>query len=318
MTAAEQSGLEARLRRVLAERYHDKHPFNLRMHEGALSREEIQTWARNRYYYQTRIPLKDSVILTKSGDPAFRREWVQRIHDHDGVAAGEGGLERWLDLAEAVGLGRGEVESLSGVLPGVRAACDDYVQLVQERSLLEAVAASLTEMAAGEIMKVRLAAFEKHYPWVGERGLAYFRSRVQQAPRDAGWGLAWVLRHARTSEHAERCVAALETKCAILWRLLDAVEHAHRRPRPAPGVRRRRDPQDGRATVVLPERAVRLNESGEEILDLCDGTRSADAIARELQARHPEIGGVVPDVHAFLSEMERLGVLRCEGEGDAG
>jgi pyrroloquinoline-quinone synthase len=301
--------LEARLRRVLAERYHDKHPFNVRMHEGELSREEIQTWVCNRYYYQTRIPLKDSVILTKSGDPAFRREWVQRIHDHDGVAPGEGGLARWLDLAEVVGLERAEVESLAGVLPGVRAACDDYVRLVEERDLLEAVASSLTEMAAGEIMKVRLAAFEKHYPWVGERGLAYFRSRVEQAPRDATWGLAWVLENARTPEEADRCVAALEKKCEILWRLLDAVEHAHRVPRLAPAAQRRRDPRDGRATVVLPERAVRLNESGEEILDLCDGSRSADAIARELAERHPEIHGVVADVHAFLAEMERLGVL---------
>jgi pyrroloquinoline-quinone synthase len=301
--------LEGRLRRVLAERYHDTHPFNVRMHEGTLSRDEIQTWVRNRYYYQTRIPLKDSVILTKSGDPAFRREWVQRIHDHDGIAPGDGGLERWLDLAEVVGLERGEVESLAGVLPGVRAACDDYVRLVEERELLEAVASSLTEMAAGEIMKVRLVAFEKHYPWVGERGLAYFRSRVQQAPRDAHWGLAWVLANARTPEDADRCVAALEKKCEILWRLLDAVEHAHRIPRLSKAAQRRADPQDGRATVVIPERAVRLNESGEEILDLCDGAHTADAIGRELGARHPEIAGVVPDVHAFLADMERLGVL---------
>lgn len=301
--------LEGRLRRVLAERYHDKHPFNVRMHEGALQRAEIQTWVRNRYYYQTRIPLKDSVILTKSGDPAFRREWVQRIHDHDGVAPGEGGLARWLDLAECVGLELADVESLVGVLPGVRAACDDYVRLVEERDLLEAVAASLTEMAAGEIMKVRLAAFEKHYAWVGERGLAYFRSRVEQAPRDAGWGLAWVLTNARSPEDAERCVAALEKKCEILWRLLDAVERAHRTPRLSKSAQRRADPQDGRTTVVVPERAVRLNESGEEILDLCDGAHTADAIARELRARHPEIAGVEPDVHAFLADMERLGVL---------
>jgi coenzyme PQQ biosynthesis protein PqqD len=231
------------------------------------------------------------------------------------VAPGEGGLERWLDLADVVGLERSEVESLAAVLPGVRAACDDYVRLVEERDLLEAVASSLTEMAAGEIMKVRLAAFEKHYPWVGERGLAYFRSRVEQAPRDATWGLAWVLAKARTPDDADRCVAALEKKCEILWRLLDAVEHAHRVPRLSPAAQRRRDPQDGRATVVLPERAVRLNESGEEILDLCDGTRTADAIARELAARHPEIAGVVPDVHAFLSEMERLGVLRAVPPG---
>jgi len=300
---------EARLRGVLDERYHHRHPFNRRMHEGSLSREELQTWVRNRYYYQTRIPLKDSVILTKSGDPAFRREWVQRIHDHDGTAEREGGLELWLRLAEAVGLERAEVEDLSSVLPGVRDACDDYVRLVEERDLVEAVASSLTELAAGKIMHVRIEAFERHYPWVGEEGLRYFRSRTTQAPKDAGWGLPWVLEHASDAEEQRRCVAALEAKCDILWRLLDAVEAAHRVPRLSAGARRRDDPQDGRPTVVLPERAVRLNDSGREILDLCDGKRSADAIARTLRLRHPEVEAIEPDVHGFLAEMERLGVL---------
>jgi pyrroloquinoline-quinone synthase len=300
---------EARLRGVLDERYHHRHPFNRRMHEGALSREELQTWVRNRYYYQTRIPLKDSLILTKSGDPAFRREWVQRIHDHDGTAEREGGLELWLRLAEAVGLERSAVEDLSGVLPGVRDACDDYVRLVEERDLVEAVASSLTELAAGEIMHVRIEAFERHYPWVGEEGLRYFRSRTTQAPKDAGWGLPWVLDHATRADVQQRCVAALEAKCDILGRLLDAVAAAHRVPRLTAAARRRDDPQDGRPTVVLPERAVRLNDSGREILDLCDGKRSADAIARTLRLRHPEVEAIEPDVHGFLAEMERLGVL---------
>jgi pyrroloquinoline-quinone synthase len=300
---------EARLRGVLAERYHDRHPFNLRMHEGALSREELRTWALNRYYYQTRIPLKDSLILTKAGDPAFRREWIQRIHDHDGARPGEGGLAMWLDLAEAAGCDRAEVEGCESVLPGVRDACDYYVRLVESRDLLESVAASLTEMAAGEIMVVRLAAFEKHYPWVGEQGLRYFRSRTTQAPRDARFGMAWVLEHARTEDEQRRCVAALEKKCEILWRLLDAVEAAHRVPALSPRAQRRTDPHDGVVTLVVPERAVRINESGAEILDLCDGARTADAVARAIRRRHPAVHGVVSDVHAFLDEMERLGVL---------
>lgn len=141
MTPAE---LEARLRAVLAARYHDRHPLNRRMHEGLLTPGELRTWVRNRYYYQTRIPIKDGIILAKAENPAFRREWVRRIHDHDGERAGEGGLELWLALAEAVGLDREEVRSLRRVLPGVRAACDDYVQLVQSSDLLASVAASLT------------------------------------------------------------------------------------------------------------------------------------------------------------------------------
>lgn len=304
------AAFEARLRAVGTERYHDKHPFNLRMHEGELSRAELQTWVRNRYYYQTRIPVKDSAILTKSGDPAFRREWVQRLHDHDGRAPGEGGLELWLRLAETVGLARDDVASLAGVLPGVRRACDAYVELVEGADLLVAVAASLTELFAGDIMKTRLAAFEKHYPWVDAEGLAYFRSRTTQAPRDARFGLAFVVENAKTRADQERCVAAVEKKCEILWSLLDAVEAAHRRPRLSPHVVLRDDDErPGGKVAVLSERAVRVNEAGCEILAACDGARTAEEIASLLRARHPDTPHVADDVHDFLGEMERLGVL---------
>jgi pyrroloquinoline-quinone synthase len=304
--------LEARVRAIGAERYHDKHPFNRRMHDGLLGREEIQLWVRNRYYYQTRIPLKDGLILAKSGDPAFRRDWVQRIHDHDGRAPGEGGLELWLRLADAVGLDRARVEDLSGVLPGVKDACDAYVRFVESNDLLASVAASLTELFAGDIMRVRIAAFEKHYPWVDAEGLRYFRSRTQQAPRDAAQGLAFVLAHARTDEDQARCLAALERKCEILWGLLDAIEEAGRRPRLSAHAQRRDDPADGALLVVLPERAVRVSESGREILALCDGARTVAAIASALRDRHPGVAGLEPDVHAFVAQMERLGVLVSE------
>lgn len=301
---------EAELRRVGTERYHDKHPFNVRMHAGELSRDEIQTWVRNRYYYQTRIPVKDSAILAKASDAAFRREWVQRLHDHDGRAAGEGGLELWLRLAETVGLDRGEVERLEGVLPGVRRACDAYVALVESSDLLTSVAASLTELFAGDIMATRIAAFERHYAWVDPDGLAYFRSRTRQAPRDASFGLAFVLEHARTREAQGRCLEALESKCEILWSLLDAIEASHRRPMLSAHVVLRDDEErPGRQIAVLPERGVRINESGGEILALCDGVATSDAIARTLTGRHPEIEQLGPDVHEFLEQMVRLGVL---------
>jgi pyrroloquinoline-quinone synthase len=299
---------EARLRRVGTERYHDKHPFNLRMHEGGLGRAEIQTWVRNRYYYQTRIPRKDAVILGKASDPAFRREWVQRLRDHDGEKPGEGGLELWLRLADAVGLDRDEVARLDDVLPGVRRACDAYVELVEQADLLTAVAASLTELFAGDIMTPRIAAFEKHYTWVDPAGLAYFRSRTTQAPRDAAFGLAFVLAHATTREAQQRCLAALERKCEILWSLLDAVEAAHRRPRLSRHAVLRDEGAAG-LLAVLPERGVRINESGREILDLCDGVRSAHEIAAALHARHPGVAEIRSDVHEFLDSMQRLGVV---------
>jgi pyrroloquinoline-quinone synthase len=301
--------LEARLRAILAERYHDRHPFNLRMHEGRLSPGELRSWVRNRYYYQTRIPVKDAHILGKAEDPAFRREWVERLRDHDGSRDEVGGLELWLRLADAVGLDREEVRSLRFVLPGVRAACDDYVRFVESHDLLASVAASLTELAAGGIMHERNAAFEKHYPWVDAGGLRYFRTRTAKAPRDGSFGLGFVLEHARTPEDEERCLEALRRKCEILWRLLDAVEAAQRRPRLCAHALVRKDPGDGRTLVVLPERAVRTSGSGDEILALCDGARSREEIVAELAARHPEVERLADDVHEFLEQMERLGVL---------
>jgi pyrroloquinoline-quinone synthase len=300
---------EARLRHILDERYHHRHPFNRRMHEGELTPDEIRTWVRNRYYYQTRIPLKDGRILSKAEDADFRRAWISRIQDHDGTASETGGLELWLHLAAAVGLDRDEVKSLRRVVPGVRAACDDYVDFVESHDLLESVASSLTEVAAGDLMRVRIAAFEKHYPWVDPEGLAYFQTRTTKAPRDGAFGLGFVLGNARTEEQQERCTAALERKCEILWNLLDAVEAAGRRPRVSPHVMKSRDEETGRTLLVLPERGVRLNASSDEILALCDGTRSVEAIVGELLERHPEEEHLAEDVCEFLEHMERLGVL---------
>jgi pyrroloquinoline-quinone synthase len=215
-----------RLRAEGASRYHDRHPFNLRMHACTLSREEVQRWVKNRFYYQTRIPIKDSIILSKMDDPALRRMWMHRLTDHDGTKDGEGGLFEWLLLARAVGLDPDDVRSCQHVLPGVRYACDAYVELVRERSLVEAVASSLTEAFAPDIMTTRIAAWEKHYPWVDMQSLAYFRSRVPRAARDAKEAIAFVSEHAKTRELQDACVRALVAKCTILWAMLDAVAEA--------------------------------------------------------------------------------------------
>jgi pyrroloquinoline-quinone synthase len=304
--------LEAKLRAIGDERYHHKHPFNLRMHAGELTHYEIQTWARNRYYYQTRIPLKDSLIVAKSGEASFRREWVQRIQDHDGTREREGGLALWIQLAEAVGLDGAEVERLEQVLPGVRRACDSYVELVETSDLLTSVAASLTEMFAGNIMHVRIAAFEKHYPWVNIDGLAYFRSRTTQAPRDAAWGLDYVKEHARSAEEQARCIGALERKCSILWSLLDAIERHCRRPVLTSHAALRFDEFEKAWLVVLPERALKLGGSSHTVVELCDGANSgADVAARmaELPDASPH---AAEEVDHFLAEMERAGAMRFE------
>jgi pyrroloquinoline-quinone synthase len=216
----------ARLREEGARRYHDAHPFHQRMHEGKLSRAELQAWVLNRYYYQTRIPIKDALILSKSESPEFRRLWIHRLVDHDGAQAGEGGLHQWLKLAEAAGLDPAEVASCARVLPGVRFACDGYVQLVRESPLVVAVASSLTEFFAPDLMSKRIAAWEQHYPWVAAAGLGYFRTRVTRARLDSEEGIAFVVAQAPTRALQEACVAALIRKTEVLWHLLDCVQLA--------------------------------------------------------------------------------------------
>ena len=213
-----------RLRGVLERRYHHLHPFNQRMHRGELSREELQLWVANRFYYQINIPVKDALILANCPEREVRQQWIQRIIDHDGRPGEEGGIEAWLRLAEAMGVARTELVAQRRLLPGVRFAVDAYVQFCRSQPWLEAVAASLTELFAPLIVKERLAAMLSHYRWVDPAGLQYFRNRLHQAPRDAEYALALVTERLRSPHEQARATAALEFKCDVLWCLLDAVE----------------------------------------------------------------------------------------------
>jgi pyrroloquinoline-quinone synthase len=216
---------EQRIRDVLAQRYHHLHPFNQRMHEGALSPEELRGWVANRFYYQQVIPIKDAFLLSKL-PWEYRREWIQRLIDHDGTRPGEGGLEAWLRLGEAAGLSRVDLLEHRFLVPAARFACDAYVAFVRDHSWVEGVASSLTELSAPTIMEVRISAFKEHYPWVKPEGLEYFQSRLTQGPRDASHALPIVLEHARTREAQQGALDAVGVKCDILGAFLDAVAAA--------------------------------------------------------------------------------------------
>ncbi|ADB75125.1 pyrroloquinoline-quinone synthase PqqC [Geodermatophilus obscurus] len=212
--------------REQSRRYHDQHPFSRRMNEGELGREQIRCWVTNRFAYQAAIPRKDAAILANCPDRQVRRRWIRRIHDHDGTADGEGGIEAWLRLGEAVGLGREEMEDQRHVVPGVRFAVDAYVTFARTRPWVEAVASSLTELFAPDLMAERLAAFERHYTWIDPQGLAYFRARLTQAPRDSAHALEVVTEHCRTPGTQAAALAALSFKCDVLWSMLDAIDRA--------------------------------------------------------------------------------------------
>ncbi|MGC5749138.1 pyrroloquinoline-quinone synthase PqqC [Gluconobacter sp. NFX36] len=227
MTLLTPDQLEARLRQIGAERYHNRHPFHRKLHDGLLTKQQVQAWALNRYYYQAKIPAKDATLLARLPTAELRREWRRRIEDHDGTEPGTGGVARWLVLTDGLGLDRDYVESTDGLLPATRFAVDAYVNFVRDRSILAAIASSLTELFSPTIISERVSGMLRHYDFISEETLAYFTPRLTQAPRDSDFALAYVRENARTPEQQREVLGALKFKCSVLWSMLDALDYAY-------------------------------------------------------------------------------------------
>jgi pyrroloquinoline-quinone synthase len=219
--------LEQRLREIGATRYHNLHPFHGLLHGGKLNKGQVQAWALNRYYYQSTIPIKDAVVISRFRDRDIRVEWRHRIEDHDGNVGTEGGIERWLKLTEGLGLDTSYVESAEGILPATRFAVDAYVHFVRDQTPLEAIASSLTELFAPNLHEERISGMLSHYDFVNPEIMSYFRRRLEQAPRDANFALDFVKKNATTPAEREAVCNALIFKTNVLWVQLDALYHAY-------------------------------------------------------------------------------------------
>ncbi len=229
--------MEAALRQIGKQRYHIHHPFHKMLHSGGCTIDQVRAWALNRYCYQRTIPIKDATMLARLDSVEMRREWRSRIVDHDGEVDDhpEGGLRRWLALTDGLGFDRDYVTSMRGALPATRFACDAYVAFVRDRSELEAVASSLTELFSPTIIQQRVSGMLTDYDFISEDVLRYFGCRLSQAPRDADWALAYVKEHARNREQQEAALDALRFKCAMLWSQLDALYHVYVNSHDFPG-----------------------------------------------------------------------------------
>ncbi|MSP43243.1 MAG: pyrroloquinoline quinone biosynthesis protein PqqC [Alphaproteobacteria bacterium] len=222
--------LEAALRDIGAQRYHNRHPFHQLLHAGKLSKGQLQAWALNRFYYQSRIPMKDAGLMSRTSDPDLRREWIRRISDHDGAGPDTGGIERWLRLTSGLGLDTEYVMSETGILAATKFAVDAYVRYVREQSLLQAVASSLTELFAATLIQERVAAMLANYAYVDKKILSYFDARLTQAPQDSSFALAYCQKHAVTVAQQQDVLDALYFKCDVLWAQLDALHGAYVSP----------------------------------------------------------------------------------------
>ncbi len=218
---------EARLRDK-GTSYHIHHPFHVMMAEGKLTQKQLQGWVANRFYYQIAIPVKDAAILSNCPDREIRREWIQRILDHDGFRIGgiddAGGIEAWIRLGEAVGLTREDVTSLRHLAPAARFAVDAYINFARRQPWQEAIASSLTELFAPHIHQQRIETWPEKYPWVKTEGLQYFKNRLTQARRDVQHGLRFTLDYFSQSRALqERALEILQFKLDVLWALADAI-----------------------------------------------------------------------------------------------
>ena len=336
--------LEAALRDIGARRYHNLHPFHRLLHDGKLNKDQVRAWALNRYYYQAMIPVKDAAVLARMTDASLRRVWRQRIVDHDGDAPGDGGIERWLKLAEGVGFRRDYVESTDGILSATKFSVEAYVHFVSERSLLEAIASSLTEMFSPNIISERVSGMLKNYEFITKDTLAYFEKRMTQAPRDADFALDYVKRHATTPALQRQAMAALTFKCNVLWTQLDALYFAYVTPGMIPpdawtpgtglvsetqtqapgtgrlsaadvprlprGVRMRFDQTRDKHVLLAPERTFDLDDNAVAVLNLVDGRTSVAAIADRLGQTYAADPRVIEvDVLAMLNDLAAKRVL---------
>ena len=218
---------EQKLREIGAERYHDNCRFHHLLHSGKLNKGQVQAWSINRYYYQINISIKDSALMSRIKDPSLRRIWIKRILDHDGRKGDEGGIERWYKLTDGLGLDRDYVKSTKGVLPATKFAVDAYVSYVKERSLLEGVTSSLTELFAPKIHKERIVGMLENYNFINDITMAYFKKRVDQATDDADFVLDYALKNAKTREEQESVCNALKFKTDVLWVMQDALYHSY-------------------------------------------------------------------------------------------
>ena len=336
--------LEAALRDIGARRYHILHPFHRLLHDGKLSKDQVRAWALNRYYYQAMIPVKDAAVLARMQDAHLRRIWRQRIVDHDGDAPGDGGIERWLKLAEGVGFSRDYVLSTNGILSATKFSVEAYVHFVSEKPLPEAIASSLTEMFSPTIISERVAGMLKNYDFITKDTLAYFEKRLTQAPRDADFALGYVKRHATTPELQRKAMAALTFKCQVLWTQLDALYFAYVAPGMVPpdawqpgeglvdaasggavapsafrgsdvprlprGVRLRFDDVRGKHVLLAPERTFDLDDNAVAVLKLVDGTRSVSDIAGALAETYAADRSVIEaDILVMLADLAQKRVL---------
>jgi pyrroloquinoline-quinone synthase len=230
VTALSADALETELRRIGAERYHNLHPFHRLLHSGRLDRGQVQAWALNRYCYQAAVPRKDLALMSRMTDPAIRRAWRSRVIEHDGSSDDEGGIERWLRLTDGLGLKRAYVVSMAGVLPAVRFAVEAYVHFAGERTTLESIASSLTELFAPQIHEERISGMLANYDFISDNVMQYFRRRLVEAPKDVAFALDYVKREAVTAEQQQAVLDALRFKCDVLWAQLDALHFAYVEP----------------------------------------------------------------------------------------
>ena len=152
---------------------------------------------------------------------------IKRIFDHDGRKGDEGGIERWYKLTDGLGFKKRICKVNRWDFPATKFAVDAYVSFVKEKSLLEGVTSSLTELFAPKIHKERIVGMLENYDFINDITMAYFKKRVDQATDDADFVLDYAIKNAKTREEQESVCDALKFKTDVLWVMQDALYHSY-------------------------------------------------------------------------------------------
>ena len=157
-------------------RFPSQHPFMKLFYEGKLTKQQMQGWAVNRYYFHRSIPSKEAAIVANCPDHV-RKFWAEKLMEEDGTDGKPSHPDLWLRFCEDLGLQRNEVKKAE-ILPAVRMAVDGYLNLARYRPWKVGVGASLTEFSVPKRMEKMIAAFQAHYPYVTEEGMSFFKEHM--------------------------------------------------------------------------------------------------------------------------------------------
>ena len=222
------------LQEVLQKRHPRPHPVRQLLLTGRLTKEQLQWWARNLYHEFSNIHRFFGVRYQKCPVAELRRALIENMIEEEGEdmigRKHPSHAELWRRFGEGVGVPREEMLGYEP-LPGIRAALEMYVQLVQQSHWAVAIGTGLVFEGGGpKRMKEEREALERHYPWIPSRALDFFRVHEYHDEGHGNFCVDVIRQHCMELHLQEEMRAAVRSRADIMWLQNDSIYHAFVRP----------------------------------------------------------------------------------------